>query len=59
MLNRELSFEEVVKMTQNLKCWKACGFDQIPNEVYEETIGTYVTLSSWIWVSRGKVATFV
>ncbi len=31
MLNRELIFDEVVKMTQNLKCRKACGFDNIPN----------------------------
>ncbi len=33
MLNRELSFVEVVKMRQNLKCWKACGFDKIPNDI--------------------------
>ncbi len=37
MLNRELSFDEVVKMTQNLKCRKACGFVKIPNEVLKRS----------------------
>ena len=33
LLNRDISFDEVEKMTQRLKNNKACGFDSIPNEV--------------------------
>jgi len=33
MLNTDISFDEVEKMTRNLKYRKACGFDKIPNEV--------------------------
>ncbi len=37
MSNRELSFEKFIKITHNLKCWKACGFDKILNEVLKRT----------------------
>ena len=33
MLNMDISFDEVEKMTRHLKNNKACGFDKIPNEV--------------------------
>jgi hypothetical protein len=33
MLNKDLSFDEIEKMTKYLKTGKSCGFDKIPNEV--------------------------
>ncbi len=33
MINRDLSFDEIEKMTRNLKSHKSCGFDKIPNDI--------------------------